>query len=186
MPLAGVAVWRLRVCYRVEPADWSGWWQLRLADLLVVSFFTGFLLLLAQRCLADHFLDVGLPVSFGAGVGLLLGLLVAARRGFTRWQQKYLFGVGFALWAFGQLSVGALAVCLVALWIAHTEPSDVFLEVVGLRSVGRTGVGGLLLRAGLLSLPAGWLLCRLTKWWADSGRGRDDTRASSRGRHERG
>ena len=151
--LAVVSAVRLRRCYAEEPTVGLGLWQLRLADLLVVSFIVGLLYACFQAFWPTRFVQTGYPVGLLTGVAVVVGLLRASRNGMLEWKRKYAFGVGFALEVLGGLCGGGMLVlCLISIIIERD-----------LRTIEQ--VSGIeYFACGLFCWPVGWLLCRFSRW----------------------
>jgi len=148
--MAVVSAVQLFRCYREEPVQAPGLWQLRLADLLAVSFGMGLLFAIFRALWPERFVQVGVPASLLLGLIFVLGLLNAVRRGITGWVLKYLFAAGYVMCLYGALGIGAFVVLLFIATFILGEPH----KATDLRGTG-------VMYFGVVCLPAGLALCAI-------------------------
>jgi hypothetical protein len=158
-----VSIFRLRSCYRAEPGPSEGFWQLSISDLIVAALLLGAMLTGFQAAWPRYFLQAGIPAAFLTGAHFVAGMLVAARRGIQSKSTKYLFGVGFLLRNYGALGVGTgiiLFIVILLLGDSH-QAFDYLACAVFLHDRPHEGWAYYPVRAGILMLPVGLVLCRL-------------------------
>ncbi len=104
--LAIVSGAALRIFYRAEPANFTGFWHLSLADLLAASFFTALVMSAFRAIWPASFSRVGIFASLVLGFGFVFCLLLAARRGCTRIGLKIVCALGTFVTALGVMASG--------------------------------------------------------------------------------
>ncbi len=154
----------LKWSYRVEPADFSGFWQLSLADLLAASFFTALLMTAFRAVWPEDFLRVGIFATLVLGLGFAFCLLLAARKGCAGMGLKSACAFGTFITVVGSMSSGFFL--FIVSFFAITENRRNFHESVKvvLRLVYLEPTSGYdswifnLFRIGFLFLPVGYAL----------------------------
>lgn len=150
----------LRRCYRAEPARWRGYWHLSLTDIFVATLFAAAWMSSWRALWPDSFLYWGASVSVAAGAALVVSLLAAAARGYTRYSVKLPLAAALLLKNYGLLAMlGLVAICALVAFLdgpghAIELPFDVLFG-----SSPPSGEQWIQdsVRAGAVSLPAGWV-----------------------------
>ena len=96
----------LKRSYRLEPANFSGFWHLSLADLLTATFFTALLMTAFRAIWPDSFVPVGVVVTIALGLGFTFCMLLAARKGCLAIRLKIVCALGYFLSTLGFMTVG--------------------------------------------------------------------------------
>jgi hypothetical protein len=113
-PVASVASAVLLMrCYRLEPSNESGFWHLRLEDLLAVTLYAALLLAIFRRELSELFLQVGVPFALMSAVAFMIGLLVAQRKRVYERPKKFAFAFGYGTRALGLFAAFALVAVII-------------------------------------------------------------------------
>jgi hypothetical protein len=99
---------------------------------------------------------------FLAGAAFVAGQLQAARPGHTEGWLRRLFALGFSIGVYGAFGTGGLAVLLVVAALVGAFPETLREVLFGSSPGPLTGLGPFL-RAAVLCLPLGLLLCWLAK-----------------------
>lgn len=161
-----LSVFMLRRLTRIEPSSRAGRWQLTFVDLYVATFFSAGCILLWKRYNPDTLLYWGATASVCAGIGLVLALLTAASRGYTRFRARVPLAVGILLASVGKCFLGLLlAFSVLFLLVAGPKNfAEVWAEILFI-SPNTFNPDSILtwIRGGLLMLPAGWLICKVTE-----------------------
>lgn len=161
--LSIIAALGLRRCYRLEPAQHGGLWQLSLRDLLVISFFAAFFLAAFKGTWPESFVYVGVPWALVSTALCVAGLLVAARKGIAGAARRYCFAAGFMLRLYGALGVGAsLVIIVVVLVIDLGGVGEFCSKVFSTRPIDEAFLF-YPIRAGFVCLLPGLLLCHLAQ-----------------------
>lgn len=147
----------LREEYKAELATATGRWQLSLAELVIIAWLTGFVMLIVQACLPGYALIGGIPMAIGLGLCFAANLLINARLGRELSYLKVLVALGALLKIAGTLGILAIVIYGVM------GDQKYFLERVFFDDHAQEwkyhdeGTYRLV-RIGLLSLPTGWML----------------------------
>lgn len=165
MAMSGISIYILRRIYRDEPGGIRGLWQLSIVDLYAIILFTALWMAAMRSAWPGSFLPVGIAVSLTMGLGYLVSMLVAARKGFAASRHKIPYAAGLVFKTTGLLALGALVVTCAFVLIYRGDMARA-LEVVSyclfLESADRRFLRDIMpIRIGLVFLPMGLVIC----WW---------------------
>ena len=156
----------LRHSYRMEPANFSGFWHLSLSDLLMASFFTALLMTAFRAIWPGYMVPIGIFVSLVFGAGFAFCLLLAARNGCADSRLKCICALGYMLSSAGFMATGMFV--MIVLYISFFdgrigESAKAVVDVINIFSeIGNTGdrVFFNIVRAGIVAIPAGYFMRR--------------------------
>jgi len=173
--LTAVSAVGLRICYKREPANFSGFWHLTLADLIVTAFFSGMVMSVFQFIWPEYFVPSGVFVSILTAVVFAVCLMLATRRGCASAAWRIPCALGYLLWIMGWLLTGLLAV-IIAYQIVAERGLVRMIELIGtillMRKDDRDDEWILnVFRFGFCAIPAGYVL----RSWAQRHASRDET-----------
>jgi len=150
--IAPFQLWRL---YKLEPATGPGLWQLGMLDLASAAGLAGLSFTFWQFDASAHLLTMGVPITLLGTALYVSGLLTASRKGFDTFRFKFLFATGYVLRIYGTLTVGAMAVFMVAGLCFGATPWEVIERFIMEDRAEWTAV---FLRTGLVVVMPGWIL----------------------------
>lgn len=159
------SAWALRICYRREPSNFTGFWQLSLADLIVCTFFSGSIMGLYRGFWPGEFVPTGIILALLTGFVFSICLMLAVRRGCVRWPRKLACAFGYLLWVMGWMITGTFCFVLVFITILNSQKNDVaqllgaLLFLLPPRNAPDAWMLNLF-RIGFLAIPAGFYLRR--------------------------
>lgn len=153
-----VSIIKLKQFYKIEPADWRGFWHLTLGDAFIATVFSGLCMALWRAVWPQSFLFWGATLGVVAGVAFAFSLMAAARRGHSRAAKKFPMALGIMLSYYGWFALGGLvALTLLLVVLGGLQGTLEMLRDLLFEGESRLGLS-YSIRAGLVALPVGLIL----------------------------
>ncbi len=162
-PLMVLSLVKLRREYRDEPGGFTGFWHLSIGDFYATIVFTALLLAAARRISEQYFAPAGAAASVLLGIGFLVCILFATRKGFASNAMKWLSAFGMWLKTLGLMASGLLAVVVIVGGIADgfIDTIQFLISILNVFDTDKPAADSIL-RFAVLGLPFGILIVRLT------------------------
>ena len=153
------ALYLLR-CYRLEPVKGPGHWHLSLSDFQIASFFSALCMALWHSTWPDSFIFWGAAVSVIGGIWLLMCLMVAEWRGFSKYATKLPLAIGLLLKSYGYLAWASLTafIVLLAIFEGFSGVLEFWRDLIGVY-INSDRFLYVTIYMSLPTLPIGWALC---------------------------
>ena len=149
--------------YRLEPIKRPGRWQLSLSDLYIATFFSAFCMAMWHTGWPHTFIFWGASASIIGGIWLLTCLMVAERRGFSKYVTKLPLAIGLLLKSYGYTAWASFSAFSILLGIFDGQKGLLeFWEYIFLgflKNWSHADYLYYLTYVSALTLPIGWALC---------------------------
>jgi len=154
----------LRRSYRLEPANFSGFWHLSLVDLWASMFYAALLMFVFRAIWPDRFVPIGMVVTVVLALGFTFCLLLAARKGCTTLRLKILCAQSYFWGSLGWMAVGMFVFIIAFIGVVENELGKSMKALVVLIDIF-SDVGGStdrlvfnVVRVGFVCIPLSWAL----------------------------